>query len=435
MSVSVAIMAAGFGTRMKSSLPKVLHSISGFPMLYHIINEAQKISDDITVIIYHQSELIQYEMAKHFNNINYIIQDHKNFPGTGGAIMGIKPKYEKILILNGDMPLLEAHDMTAFLNEPSKVVMSNFITDNPTGYGRVIIGHDKNVRKVVEEKDTNEDEKKVKSVNAGVYLFDTTFLNENLLYLSNNNSQSEYYITDLIGIANKQKISVKTIEVDEKIFMGVNSKYHLSIAENLMQQRIKQRFMEAGVIMRLPDTIYIENDVIIEGESTIENGVSLLSGSRIINSHVKTNSVVENSILINSDIGPMARIRPNSLLEDTHIGNFVEIKKSTLRGVKAGHLSYLGDSEIDEGTNIGCGTITCNYDGKGKYKTIIGKNVFIGSDTQLIAPITIEDDVIIASGTTVSKNVKKGSLAINRAPLKMIEGFYYKFFGKHDAEK
>jgi len=433
MSVSIAIMAAGFGTRMKSSLPKVLHPVSGFPMLYHIIKEAQKISDDINIIIYHQAELIQFEMAKYFNNINYIIQDHKNFPGTGGAIMGIKPKYEKILILNGDMPLLEAHDMSSFLNESSKVIMSNFITDNPTGYGRVIIDRNKNVVKVVEEKDATGDEKKVKSVNAGVYLFDTDFLNENLLYLSNNNSQNEYYITDLIGIANKQNISVKTIEVDEKTFMGVNSKHHLAIAEDLMQKRIKQRFMEAGVTMRLPDTIYIESNVIIEGESTLENGVSLLNGSRIINSHIKTNSVVEDSILINSSVGPMARIRPNSLLEDTHIGNFVEIKKSTLRGVKAGHLSYLGDSEIDEGTNIGCGTITCNYDGKGKYQTKIGKNVFIGSDTQLIAPLTIEDDVIIASGTTVSKDVKKGSLAINRAPLKMIEGFYYKFFGKHDA--
>ncbi len=212
--------------------------------------------------------------------------------------------------------------------------------------------------------------------------------------------------------------------------MGVNSKYHLALAEELMQERIKQRFMEAGVIMRLPDTIYIESDVVIESESIIENGVSLLKGSKIINSHVKTNSVVEDSLLKNSEIGPMARVRPKSTLINSKIGNFVEIKKSTLTGVKAGHLSYLGDSEIDEGTNIGCGTITCNYDGKAKYKTIIGKNVFVGSDTQLVAPIVIEDDVLIASGTTVTKDIKKGSLAINRAPLKIVENFFYKFFGK-----
>jgi bifunctional UDP-N-acetylglucosamine pyrophosphorylase/glucosamine-1-phosphate N-acetyltransferase len=161
--------------------------------------------------------------------------------------------------------------------------------------------------------------------------------------------------------------------------------------------------------------------------------VSLIKGAKIINSVVKTNSVVEDSMLKNSEIGPMARVRPKSVLIDSKIGNFVEIKKSTLNGVKAGHLSYLGDSEIDTGTNIGCGTITCNYDGKAKYKTIIGKNVFVGSDSQLVAPITIEDDVIIASGTTVTKSVKKGSLAIARTKMKILDGFFYKFFGKNDA--
>jgi bifunctional UDP-N-acetylglucosamine pyrophosphorylase/glucosamine-1-phosphate N-acetyltransferase len=422
-------MAAGFGTRMKSSLPKVLHTISGFPMLYHIIKEAQKISDDINVVVFHQAELIKQEMDKHFVNINYIIQDHQNYPGTGGAIMGMKPRYAKILILNGDMPLLKSENMKAFFDTNAQVVMSSFITKTPTGYGRVILNDQQHVVKIVEEKDASEEEKKVKSVNAGVYLFDTKFLNENLPKLTNNNNQKEYYITDLVSIANEQKLSVKTILIDEEIFMGINSKYHLAIAENLMQKKIKKDFMEAGVTMRLPDTIYIESDVVIEGESIVENGVSLLSGSRIINSHIKMNSVVENSVVENSSIGPMARIRPKSKIKESHIGNFVEIKKSTLSGVKAGHLSYLGDCEIDEGTNIGCGTITCNYDGKSKYKTIIGKNVFIGSDSQLIAPITIEDDVIIASGTTVTQDIKKGSLAINRAPLKVVNGFFYKFFG------
>ncbi len=212
--------------------------------------------------------------------------------------------------------------------------------------------------------------------------------------------------------------------------MGVNSKYHLAIAEEFMQKRIKKRFMEDGVLMKLPETIYIEAMVEIVGESILENGVSLLGNTKIINSHIKTNCVVEDSIVEDSDIGPMARIRPNSIIKNTHIGNFVEVKKSTLNGVKAGHLSYLGDSEIDEGTNIGCGTITCNYDGKAKYKTIIGKNVFIGSDTQLVAPVKVEDDVLIASGTTVTKDIPKGSLAINREPLKIIDNFFYKFFGK-----
>ena len=432
MNTSIAIMAAGFGTRMKSTLPKVLHKISGFPMLYHIIKESQKISDDITVILFHQADLVQHEMNQYFQNINYIIQDHENYPGTGGAIMGIQPKYEKVLILNGDMPLLEATDMQAFFSENASVVMSNFITSNPTGYGRVIMNQKSEVTKIVEEKDATAEEKKVQSVNAGVYLFETKFLKENLSQLSNENNQKEYYITDLIAIANEKDIGVKSVQIDEETFMGVNSKYHLSIAEELMQNRIKKRFMEAGVIMKLPHTIYIESEVVVEGESIIESGVSLLGEARIINSHVKTNSVVEDSMLKDSDIGPMARVRPKSVLINTHLGNFVEVKKSTLNGVKAGHLSYLGDSEIDEGTNIGCGTITCNYDGIAKYKTIIGKNVFVGSNSQLVAPVTIEDDVIIASGTTVTKNIKKGSLAINRAPLKTVENFFYKFFGKKD---
>lgn len=430
MSVSIAIMAAGFGTRMKSKKPKVLHEISGFSMLNHIIKESQKISKDIHVILYHQADLVQQEMNKNFENLTYITQDHDNFPGTGGAIMSVNPKYEKVLVLNGDMPLLEADDMKAFFTQEAQVVMSSFTCKNPTGYGRVVMDENFNVQKIVEQKDANEDELRINDVNAGVYLFDTQFLKDNLSKLSNNNNQKEYYITDLISIANKQNISVKAVRVDENTFMGVNSKYHLSIAENLMQKRIKQRFMENGVSMRLPDTIYIERDVEIEGESILENGVSLLSGTKIINSHIKSNSVVEDSLIKDSNIGPMARVRPKSVIINTHLGNFVEIKKSTLNGVKAGHLSYLGDSEIDTGTNIGCGTITCNYDGKAKYKTIIGKNVFVGSDSQLIAPVSIEDDVIIASGTTVTKNVKKGSLAIARPKLKILDGFFYKFFGK-----
>ena len=430
MSISIAIMAAGFGTRMKSQKPKVLHTISGFPMLYHIIKEAKKVSNDIHVILYHQADTVKDEMNKYFDGITYILQDHDNFPGTGGAIMGVNPQHEKLLVLNGDMPLLEANDMNMFFNQEAKVVMSSFTCSNPTGYGRVVMDKNYNVQKIVEQKDASENELHIKNVNAGVYLFDTKFLQENLPKLSNKNNQNEYYITDLVSIANEQDINVKAIEVDENTFMGVNSKYHLSIAEELMQKRIKQRFMEAGVSMRLPETIYIESDVEIEGESVIENGVSLLSGAKIINSIVKTNSVVEDSILKDSDIGPMARVRPKSVLINTHLGNFVEVKKSTLNGVKAGHLSYLGDSEIDTGTNIGCGTITCNYNGKAKYKTIIGKNVFVGSDSQLVAPVKIEDDVIIASGTTVTSDVPKGSLAIARAKQKNIDNFFYKFFSK-----
>lgn len=430
MQISIVIMAAGFGTRMKSKTPKVLHKISGFEILYHIIKEAKKVSSDISVVLFHEAQSIQDKMNQYFSDLNYIIQDHDNFPGTGGAIMNIKPKYKKLLVLNGDMPLLEKKDMLLFIKEDADVIMSSFCARDASGYGRVIKDDNNIVQKIVEEKDANKEERKVQDVNAGVYLFDMDFLKENLSKLTNDNKQREYYITDLVKIANDQNRCVKAIDVNEDIFMGVNSKYHLAIAEEFMQNRIKKRFMENGVIMRLPSTIYIEANVEIEGESVIENGVTLLGNTKIINSIIKTNSIVEDSVIKDSDIGPMARIRPLSHILNTHIGNFVEIKKSTLKGVKAGHLSYLGDSIIDEGTNIGCGTITCNYDGKSKYQTIIGKNVFVGSDSQLIAPVTIEDDVFIAAGTTVTQNIKKGSLAVGRVRMSLKENYFYKIFGK-----
>jgi bifunctional UDP-N-acetylglucosamine pyrophosphorylase / glucosamine-1-phosphate N-acetyltransferase len=221
---------------------------------------------------------------------------------------------------------------------------------------------------------------------------------------------------------------LKPLVVNEENFKGVNSKVELADAEVIHQNRIKKEFMKAGVIMRLPDTIYIEEGVEIEGESIIENGVSLLGNSKIINSHIKTNSVVEDSIVKDSDVGPMGRIRPGSELNKTHIGNFVETKKAILNGVKAGHLSYLGDCQIDEGTNIGCGTITCNYDGVNKHQTIIGKNVFVGSDTQFVAPVNIEDDVLIGAGSCVTGDVKKGELYLTRAKAKTIDGYFYKHF-------
>ncbi|HEX5670430.1 MAG TPA: DapH/DapD/GlmU-related protein, partial [Sulfuricurvum sp.] len=219
--------------------------------------------------------------------------------------------------------------------------------------------------------------------------------------------------------------------VEEVEFKGVNSKFDLSNAEIIMMDRIRRTWMDAGVIMQLPETIYIEEGVRFEGESIIENGVRLCGDTLIADSHIKAHSVIEQSIIRNSDVGPMGHIRPLSVIEGTHIGNFVEVKKSTLNGVKAGHLSYIGDATIDQGTNIGAGTITCNYDGVKKYQTIIGKNVFIGSDTQLVAPIEIADNVMIAAGTTVtSGKYESDILILSRTPIRKVAGFFTKFFGK-----
>lgn len=427
---SIIILAAGAGTRMKSELPKVLHKISGKPMLYYSIKEALKLSDDVTVVLYHQFELVKSEIEKYFSNITFVIQDHKNFPGTGGAVMQIVPKYEKVLVLNADMPLIQASELEkfdTFDEDDATIVMSVLELENADGYGRVIIENG-SVKKVVEQKDATTEELKITTANAGIYQFKTKFLLENLPKLDNNNAQKEYYITDLVEMAIKQGKVLKPIFVSIENFKGVNSKVELADAEMIHQNRIKKEFMKNGVIMRLPETIYIEDGVEIEGESIIENGVSLLGNTKIINSHIKTNCVVESSIVEDSDVGPMARIRPDSKIVNTHIGNFVETKKALLNGVKAGHLSYLGDCSIDEGTNIGCGTITCNYDGVNKYQTIIGKNVFVGSDTQFVAPVTIEDDVLIGAGSCVTQNVKKGELYLTRAKAKVIDGYFYKHF-------
>ena len=431
-NTSIIILAAGAGTRMKSTTPKVLHKISGKAMLYYSIKEALELSDDITVVLYHQAELVRETMENYFGNkVKFVIQDHVNFPGTGGAVMGIKPKYEKTLVLNGDMPLIQSSELKKF-DIDATIVMSVLELDSADGYGRVVIKNGE-VVKIVEQKDASAEELAITTANAGIYQFDSDFLLSSLPLLSNDNAQEEYYITDLVEMAISSGKKLVPLAVSEENFKGVNSKYELALAEVIHQNRLKEDLMRAGVIMRLPETIYIEDGVEIIGETILENGVTLLGETKIESSHIKTNTVVESSTIINSDAGPMARIRPGSNLVNTHIGNFVETKKANLNGVKAGHLSYLGDCDIDEGTNVGCGTITCNYDGIKKYQTKIGKNVFIGSDTQLVAPVTIADDVMIAAGTTLTKNAEKGDLVLTRAPKKVVKNYFYKFFGKKNA--
>ncbi len=434
MSLSIAILAAGQGTRMKSNLPKVLHKISGKPMIWHIVKEAKKVSDDITVVLYHKANIIQEFLENAFDGLHFHIQDHANFPGTGGALRNINFKHDKVLVLNGDMPLVSKEELEQFLQIDADIVMSVIELEDPSGYGRVVI-EDGEVQKIVEQKDASPKELQTKTVNAGVYLFSKEVLEKFLPRLSNDNAQKEYYLTDIIALAKNAGYTIKPLFVDEKDFKGVNSKADLASAEEIMQDRIKRRWMQQGVIFRLPKTTFVEVTASFEGECEVESGCVIKGKTFIKESHIKANSVIEESHIEFCSIGPMARIRPGSYLKNTHIGNFVEVKKSRLTGVKAGHLSYLGDSEIDEGTNIGAGTITCNYDGKKKYKTIIGKNVFVGSDTQLVAPVKIEDEVIIAAGTTVTKDVPKGALAISRTPLKIVANFYYKFFGKKDAKK
>jgi len=430
-NTSIIILAAGKGSRMKSAKAKVLHTISGKPMLYHIIKASLEISNDITVVVAHQKEAVIEQMKAYFNDIRFVTQDAEHFPGTGGAMKNVAPVNEKVLVLNGDMPLITAAALQGFLNTDADVIMSIFDLENPDGYGRVIIKENQ-VQKIVEQKDATLNELKITTVNAGIYAFDKSVIEKYIPLLCNNNAQKEYYLTDIIAMAREDNLSIAPLLVDEEHFKGVNSKKDLSDSEVIMQERIRTKWMHQGVIMQLPSTIYIEESVAFEGECIIENGCRLTGDTLIDNSHIKAGSVIEDSVVKNSDVGPLAHLRPASYIENTHIGNFVEVKKSSLKGVKAGHLSYIGDSEVSEGTNIGAGVITCNYDGIKKHKTIIGKNVFIGSDSQLVAPLIIQDNVMIAAGTTLtSGTVESESLAISRVKLRYIKGFYSKFFGKN----
>ncbi|HIV48791.1 bifunctional UDP-N-acetylglucosamine diphosphorylase/glucosamine-1-phosphate N-acetyltransferase GlmU [uncultured Helicobacter sp.] len=442
-SLSIVILAAGAGTRMKSDTPKVLHTLCGKAMLSLILQQALELSDDIHIVLYHQAQKIEDMLRGEFgalldSTLHLHTQDVEHFPGTGGALRGIESKHNRVLVLNGDMPLVRFSSLKALCARTESIVMSLLWLQNPDGYGRVLLD-DKDctqtqsapkVLKIIEQKDATPQELEIQSVNAGVYVFDKEILARFIPRLSNANAQKEYYLTDVIALARDEGVAIGGVFVNESEYMGVNDKIHLSLAQEVLLGRLREQAMANGVKMDMPHTIYIESDVVFEGECVLENGVRICGKSLVRDSHIKAHSVIESSVVIKSDIGPMAHLRPNSYITDTHIGNFVELKSAKLEGVKAGHLSYLGDCEIGEGSNIGAGVITCNYDGKAKHKTSIGQNVFVGSDCQLIAPVCLESNTLIAAGSTITHNVPSGALAIARGKQHNKLGFFEKFFGK-----
>ena len=430
--IGVVILAAGLGTRMRSTKPKVLFELCGEAMITHILKKAYEISDDVSVVLSYQKELVESKIKEMFPQTKIYEQNLELFPGTAGALKDIALTNEKTIIMCGDMPLIKTNDLIRLSAATSDIAVSVFEAKDPHGYGRVIINNGI-VEAIVEQKDANEAQRLIKSVNAGCYAFKTEILKRILPLIKNQNAQNEYYLTDSVKIANELNLKCSAVMVDERNFMGINDKFQLSVAEKIMQDEIKEKWMKAGVLMRLPDTIYVDSRAEFEGECELQENVSVIGKCKIKNSVVKSGSVIEESMIESSSVGPLARIRPKSVIKNSHIGNFVEVKASNLNGVKAGHLSYLGDARIDEGTNVGAGTITCNYDGKAKHETIIGKNVFIGSDTQLIAPVTIGDDVLIAAGSTVTSDVQSGALAISRTKQINKSGFFYKFFGDKNA--
>ena len=451
--VSVVILAAGLGTRMKSVRAKVLQKICGKTMIVHIIKQALRVSDDVSAVLYHQKEQVEAEIHAQFPQVRALTQNHAEFPGTAGALRGYAAKHDKIIILCGDMPLIKAESlqkMLEMLENRANLVVAVFESENPKNYGRVIISENK-IQKIIEFKDANESQKAIKVCNSGVYAVSSSLLSTLLPRISNDNAAGEYYLTDIVSLAHEQGELVLPFFACEREFMGVNDKIELAKAENIMQDEIKEGLMREGVVFHTPQTSFISPDAVFRGECEIYEGVriegasvidgsiieksSIVRDSEIKNSHIKALSVIEQSRVQGSDVGPLAHLRPKCVLENTHIGNFVECKNAILQGVKAGHLSYLGDCEIGDGSNIGCGTITCNYDGLAKHRTTIGRNVFVGSDTQLIAPVSVADNAIIAAGSCVNVDVPSGSLFINRASKRIVKDYFYQKFGVKKDEK
>lgn len=438
MGFKSIVLAAGKGTRMKSDLPKVIHKVNGIPMLKKVINVLDEAgSKENILILGHKKELVLETLGE----VSYVLQEEQL--GTGHAVQMAEEKiadYEGLVLVTcGDTPLLRVETIKSMILkhklDKATATILTAIEENPFGYGRIV--KDKGfVKAIVEEKDANEEIKAIKEINAGVYCFESKKLLDALRKIDNNNANGEYYLTDVIKVMVDQGDRVDSFSVkDNKETMGVNSKVQLAQASKVLRDRKNIELMDAGVIMVDPNTVYIEEsvqigrdtviypNVVIEGDTTIGENCEILSNTRIVQCKIDNNVKVEASVLEHSNIaegvtiGPFAHVRPKTnLMKKVHIGNFVETKNSTLNeGVKAGHLTYIGDSIVGENTNFGAGTITCNYDGKNKYQTIIGKNVFIGSDTKFVAPVVVGDDAITAAGSVITKNIPDRALAVARA--------------------
>lgn len=437
MQLKALILAAGKGTRMKSELPKVIHTVNGIPMVQKIIKELEKINIEENILILgHKKE----EVLKTIGEVSYVVQTEQL--GTGHAIMQAKEKlkdYEgDVMILCGDTPLLKSSTLENMYNYHKEnnctTTVLTAVYENPFGYGR-IVKENGNVVGIVEEKEASEEIKKIKEVNAGVYCCNAKELFKALDKIDNNNEKGEYYLTDIIGIQVKEgkKVSSFVLEDSEEI-LGVNSKVELAQASKVLRERKNKELMEEGVILIDPATTYIEETVkvgrdtviypgvVLQGNTIIGENCEIIGNTRIIDSVLKNNirvesSVIEESILEDKvTMGPFAHLRPKAhLKEKVHIGNFVEVKKSTLEpGVKAGHLTYLGNATVGKDTNIGAGTITCNYDGVNKFETHIGERVFIGSSSMLVAPVNIGDNALTGAGSVITKDVPEDALAVER---------------------
>lgn len=452
MELKALILAAGQGTRMKSNIPKVLHQVAGIPILEHVINAVFPLTSDIGLVLGNNIDLVKNKLPK---DNKFKIYNQTKRLGTGHAVIESIDFFSNhngyLIVLAGDTPLLKTEDLKTFFDftveSNSDCSILTFSAKNPFGYGRVVISEDKFI-KIVEEKDTTLKEKKINQVNSGIYIFKSKLLKKYLKSLSNDNAQNEYYLTDIPYLMNEDNKNVSVFNIEnEENFIGVNNRIQLAETDKIAIMRKLNLLMMDGVTILNPETVRIEQNVtigkdtiiypncFISEETIIGRNCQIMSGSIISNSEIgdkctiKPYSTIEDSFIgDNCSVGPMANLRPNTVLEkNVKVGNFVETKKAILKnGVKASHLSYLGDTEIGENTNIGAGTITCNYDGKNKFKTTIGKNCFIGSDTQLVAPVDLGENSFVGAGSTITKDVPSNALALSRSKQTIIKDWALK---------
>lgn len=454
MNIKCIILAAGQGTRMKSDIPKVLHQALGMPLIHYPIQAAKNIgAKEIGVIIGHQADKVKNVLGDDFA---YYYQTEQL--GTGHAVMQAIDFIEddtQILILCGDVPLITSDVLQKMINVHSQ--MKNSVTvlsakvDHPYGYGRIARDTSGKFVKIVEEKDATKEEKAINEINGGIYIFEGKALKHALSKLTNNNVQKEYYLTDTIEILMNEGHSLEAVCADDSNdILGVNSREQLAQVTAIMQQRINKKHMDNGVTLIDPNNTYIGSEVSIGQDTIIEPGCMIQGGSKIgsgciigfnskiINSTLGDNVDIESSVIKDSfvdegsHVGPFAYLRPNSHVgKNTKIGDFVEIKNSTIgNGTKISHLTYVGDADVGENVNFGCGTVVVNYDGKKKYRTTIKDNAFIGCNTNLVAPVVVEEGAYTAAGSTITKTVPKNSLAIARARQENKEGWVQKKINK-----
>ena len=442
----VVILAAGEGKRMKSAVPKVLQKIAGKPMLGHVVDTARSLAPAGIHIVYgHGGDAVRAAFAGQ-SDLHWAEQAERL--GTGHAVQQAIPDVPpdaRVLVLYGDVPLIAAPTLQRLLEAPGRLAVLVADLDNPTGYGRIVRDAEGRVGRIVEHKDATDEQREIRTVNTGILVADGEPLRRWLERLGNDNAQGEYYLTDVIAMAVADGLVVATEQAaDEMEVLGANDRIQLAQLECHYQQRIARRLMAQGVTLRDPHRFDVRGEVSVGRDVTIDINV-ILEGRVIIEDDVQIgpNCVIKDSVLrkgaivkANShldgaemgegaDCGPFARLRPGSVLgAKAHVGNFVELKNAKLgEGAKAGHLSYLGDAEVGARTNIGAGTITCNYDGANKFKTVLGEDVFIGSNSALVAPVTLGDRATTGAGSVITGDVPDNTLAVGRAKQRNIEGW------------